>query len=265
MKPQRYKDDRPAEYFDQFHAAARGGVGWTYTFVRILLSLPTLLLWRVRAIGVEQRAEVGAADAGAEPLQPDGPLLHRPLPAPQDPLHGQIADLRAARPHLRLQARRRLPRAPRPSRRGGVQDRLHAPRPRRRCCSSTPRAAARARVGCGEPKAGIGRLALESGAPVVPVAIHGSASVRRWKRFTFPKVTVQYRGAAQLPGRGVARARAPARGRGGDLRPRAGDVRGPRGGASFTSTQRGLRKTRSPPLTFRATWAGESRANVQQR
>jgi 1-acyl-sn-glycerol-3-phosphate acyltransferase len=43
-----------------------------------------------------------------------------------------------------------------------------------------------------EPKAGIGRLALESGAPVVPVAIHGSASVRRWKRFTFPKVTVQF-------------------------------------------------------------------------
>ena len=31
--------------------------------------------------------------------------------------------------------------------------------------------------------------------------------------------------------------------------------------ASFTSTQRGLRKTLSPPLTFRATWVGESRAN----
>ncbi len=44
----------------------------------------------------------------------------------------------------------------------------------------------------GEPKAGIGRMALESGAPVVPVAIHGSATVRRWKRFTFPKVTVQF-------------------------------------------------------------------------
>jgi 1-acyl-sn-glycerol-3-phosphate acyltransferase len=44
----------------------------------------------------------------------------------------------------------------------------------------------------GEPKPGIGRLALESGAPIVPVAIHGSASVRRWKRFRFPRVTVQY-------------------------------------------------------------------------
>jgi 1-acyl-sn-glycerol-3-phosphate acyltransferase len=44
----------------------------------------------------------------------------------------------------------------------------------------------------GRPKPGIGRLALESGAPVVPVAIRGSESVRRWKRFAFPKVTVEY-------------------------------------------------------------------------
>lgn len=39
---------------------------------------------------------------------------------------------------------------------------------------------------------GIGRLALESGAPVVPVAILGSYQVRNWKRLHFPKVTVQY-------------------------------------------------------------------------
>src|ERR1044072_4657108 len=32
--------------------------------------------------------------------------------------------------------------------------------------------------GFGKPKAGVGRLALESGAPVVPVAIHGSPGVR---------------------------------------------------------------------------------------
>ena len=44
----------------------------------------------------------------------------------------------------------------------------------------------------GEPKPGVGRLALESGAPVVPVAIQGSETVRRWKRFRFPKVTVQF-------------------------------------------------------------------------
>ena len=39
---------------------------------------------------------------------------------------------------------------------------------------------------------GIGRLALQSGAPVVPIAIHGSSRVRNWKRLQFPKVTVLY-------------------------------------------------------------------------
>jgi 1-acyl-sn-glycerol-3-phosphate acyltransferase len=39
---------------------------------------------------------------------------------------------------------------------------------------------------------GIGRLAIESGAPVVPVAILGSHQVRNWKRLQFPKVTIQF-------------------------------------------------------------------------
>jgi 1-acyl-sn-glycerol-3-phosphate acyltransferase len=43
-----------------------------------------------------------------------------------------------------------------------------------------------------QPKRGIGRLALESGAPVVPTAIHGSSHVRNWKRAQFPKVRVLY-------------------------------------------------------------------------
>src|SRR5690349_22154429 len=60
MKPQVYKDERPAEYFEQFHVSARKGVGWTYTFVRAILSLPTLLIYRVRAIGVENVPKSGA-------------------------------------------------------------------------------------------------------------------------------------------------------------------------------------------------------------
>ena len=43
-----------------------------------------------------------------------------------------------------------------------------------------------------KPKRGIGRLALESGAPVVPTAIVGSSKVRNWKRLQFPRVVVQY-------------------------------------------------------------------------
>ena len=43
-----------------------------------------------------------------------------------------------------------------------------------------------------QAKRGIGRLALETGAPIVPIAIYGSSRVRNWKRLQFPKVTVQY-------------------------------------------------------------------------
>jgi 1-acyl-sn-glycerol-3-phosphate acyltransferase len=43
-----------------------------------------------------------------------------------------------------------------------------------------------------QAKPGIGRLALESGVPVVPVAILGSYQVRNWKKLHFPKVTIQY-------------------------------------------------------------------------
>ncbi|HVX32721.1 MAG TPA: hypothetical protein VHA80_06210, partial [Solirubrobacterales bacterium] len=38
----------------------------------------------------------------------------------------------------------------------------------------------------------IGRIALESGVPIIPTAIHGSAGVRGWKRLRFPRVTVAY-------------------------------------------------------------------------
>jgi 1-acyl-sn-glycerol-3-phosphate acyltransferase len=41
-------------------------------------------------------------------------------------------------------------------------------------------------------RAGVGRLALETGAPVVPVAIHGSEQARNWRRLQFPPVTVRY-------------------------------------------------------------------------
>jgi 1-acyl-sn-glycerol-3-phosphate acyltransferase len=51
----------------------------------------------------------------------------------------------------------------------------------------------RSRTGdLGEARPGVGRLALESGVPVVPVAIFGSQGARNWKRLQFPKVTVQF-------------------------------------------------------------------------
>jgi 1-acyl-sn-glycerol-3-phosphate acyltransferase len=44
----------------------------------------------------------------------------------------------------------------------------------------------------GDPKPGVGKLALETGATIVPTAIAGTAKVRNWKKLQFPKVTVQY-------------------------------------------------------------------------
>jgi 1-acyl-sn-glycerol-3-phosphate acyltransferase len=53
--------------------------------------------------------------------------------------------------------------------------------------------AGRSRSGeLGKPRHGLGRLALESGAPVVPTAIAGSERARDWRRLQFPKVTVQF-------------------------------------------------------------------------
>jgi 1-acyl-sn-glycerol-3-phosphate acyltransferase len=53
--------------------------------------------------------------------------------------------------------------------------------------------AGRSRSGeLGKPRHGLGRLALESGAPVVPTAIAGTERARNWKRLQFPKVTVQF-------------------------------------------------------------------------
>jgi 1-acyl-sn-glycerol-3-phosphate acyltransferase len=51
----------------------------------------------------------------------------------------------------------------------------------------------------GEVKPGIGRIALESEVTVVPVAIQGSEKVRRWKRFRFPRVTVQFSEPLSFP------------------------------------------------------------------
>jgi 1-acyl-sn-glycerol-3-phosphate acyltransferase len=53
--------------------------------------------------------------------------------------------------------------------------------------------AGRSRSGeLGKPRHGLGRLALESGVPVIPTAIAGTERARNWKRLQFPKVTVQY-------------------------------------------------------------------------
>jgi len=191
MKPQVYKDPRPAEYFNQFHEAARKGVGWTYTLARIILTLPTLLLWRVRATGVEN-------------VPKDGPLVLAPNHFSQ--MDHFFAGVYLRR-KIRFMAKSQLFGPPVltyiykhggvfPVRRGHHDE----------VAMETARIlvdqgemllvyaeGGRSRSGqLGEPKPGIGRIALETGAPIVPVCIHGSERARQWKHLRFPKVTVQF-------------------------------------------------------------------------
>jgi len=191
MKPQNYKDKRPAEYFDQFHASARKGVGWTYTFVRVLVSLPTLLIYRVRAIGRQNVPKSGALVLAPNHLsQMDhffcGLFLRRkirfmgksqlfgPPVLTYVFKHGGVFPIRRGHPDEEA-----FKTAYTILDQGGMLL-VYAEGGRQRS----------GELGVARP--GIGRIALESGVPVVPVAIHGSARVRRWKRLNFPKVTVQY-------------------------------------------------------------------------
>lgn len=191
MKPQVYKDERPAEYFDQFHAAARKGVGWTYPLVRILVSLPTLLIYRTRAIGVENVPKSGA-------------LILAPNHFSQ--MDHFFVGLYLRR-QVRFMAKSQMFGPPVLTyiyKHGGVFPVRRGHRDEESFKTAFTileqggmllvyAEGGRSRSGeLGEVKPGIGRIALESGAPVVPVAIHGSERVRRWKRFRFPKVTVQF-------------------------------------------------------------------------
>lgn len=198
IKPQVYKDDRPASYFDQFHAAARKGVGWTYTFVRLVVSLPTLLIWRVRAIGVEN-------------VPKDGALVLAPNHFSQ--MDHFFVGLYLRR-KIRFMAKSQMfgpPVLTYVYKHGGVIPIRRGHRDEEAFTTAFTvldqegmlliyAEGGRSRSGeLGEPKPGVGRIALESGAPVVPVAIFGSASVRRWKRFRFPRVTVEFGEPVSFP------------------------------------------------------------------
>ncbi|HEX5983901.1 MAG TPA: lysophospholipid acyltransferase family protein [Solirubrobacterales bacterium] len=191
MKPQVYKDPRPAEYFTEFHEAARKGVGWTYTLVRLILTLPTILAYRVRAIGVEN-------------VPKQGPLVLAPNHFSQMDHFFVGVYLRRK---VRFMAKSQIFGPPVltyifkhggvfPVRRGHHDE--EAFETVRQLLAQGEMLlvyaeGGRSRSGrLGEPKPGVGRIALEYGVPVVPVAIHGSEVVRRWKRLRFPRVTVQF-------------------------------------------------------------------------
>src|SRR5882757_218283 len=191
MKPQVYKDPRPAEYFDEFHEAARGGSTWVYTLARIVCTLPTILVYRLKVIGRKNVPRRGGLILAPNHFsQMDHFFVGVYLPRTirfmgKSQLFGPPV-LTAILKH------------------GGVFPVRRGHRDEEAMMTAFTlldqgemvlvyAEGGRSRSGeLGEPKRGIGRIALESGAPVVPVAIHGSAGVRRWKRLRFPQVTIEF-------------------------------------------------------------------------
>jgi 1-acyl-sn-glycerol-3-phosphate acyltransferase len=192
IKPQVYLDERPAEYFDQFHTSARKGAGWTYTLARLVVTVPTILLYRVTAIGRKNVPKHGAAVLA--------------------PNHFSQADhffvgVYLFRRKVRFMAKSQLFGAPVLTyilRVGGVFPVRRGHRDEKAFETAyelidqgelllvyAEGGRSRSRE-LGTAKPGIGRIALESGAPIIPTAIYGSAGVRRWKRLRFPRVTIQY-------------------------------------------------------------------------
>jgi 1-acyl-sn-glycerol-3-phosphate acyltransferase len=192
LKPQVYKDPRPKEYFDSFHERVRSGEPEpVYEAVRIVTVMHALITFRARGYASEN--------------VPNGPVILAPN-------HASFMD------HFFTGAfiRRRIQFMGKsqlfgsgpfswifshggvfPVRRGHQDEEafISAFKILERggavvmYCEGT-----RSRTGrlADEARPGIGRLALQSGVPIVPVAILGSYQVRNWKRLQFPKVVVMY-------------------------------------------------------------------------
>jgi 1-acyl-sn-glycerol-3-phosphate acyltransferase len=191
LKPQVYKDPRPAEYFTRFHAKARRGPNVMWDIVRVIVTPICLFFFRTRAIGVE-----------------NVPLTGKVIITPN---HFSQMDHFLAGVYMRrkvqFMAKSQLFGNPILNwifRNGGVfpvrrgYDDTEAFETARTVLAGDRALlmyaeGGRSRSGdLGKPKRGVGKIALETGAPVVPVAIHGSLGVRGWRRLHFPKVTVQY-------------------------------------------------------------------------
>ena len=192
MKEQVYKDERPPEHFQRFHERVRRGrPAWAYEVVRLVLTPYLGLFFRTRAIDSHKVPTEGAVIIA--------------------PNHFSFLDHFFVAVYMRRKvqflAKSQLFKPPMQFiySHGGVFPILRGRR------DDEAFRTAHAVLGRGDivvmyaeggrsrteelqpkPQPGIGRLALETGAPVVPIAVHGSAKVRNGRRGEFPKVTVQY-------------------------------------------------------------------------
>ncbi len=199
LKEQVYTDPRPKEHFDQYHERSRTkDPNWVYELVRVITSLYAYTLLRARAIDPQK-------------VPSTGPVILAPN-------HFSFMDHFLLgcyiRRKVRFMAKSQLFAGPMrfiythggvfPVRRGARDEEafitaemilqrsgvvaMYCEGGRSRTAELQQRA-----------KPGIGRLALESGAPVIPVAIYGSARIRNWKRLRFPRVLIRYGDPMRFP------------------------------------------------------------------
>ena len=192
LKPQIYKDPRPKKYFEPFHerVRTREPEAKVYEITRIVTVACALIAFRARGYGTEQ--------------VPNGPVILAPN-------HASFMDHfftgAFVRRRVQFMGKSQLFKGAGkwifshggvfPVRRGYQDEEAFIT-----AFEILDRGGAvvmyceggRSRTGklADDAKPGIGRLALESGAPVVPVAILGSYQVRNWRRLQFPRVTVQF-------------------------------------------------------------------------
>ena len=199
IREQVYKDPRPKEHFDRFHERTRTRrPDWVYDAVRVATSLYAWTFFRARGIDTHK-------------VPASGPVILAPN-------HFSFMDHFFAgafiRRRVNFMAKSQLFVPPLqwiythggvfPVRRGHQDEEAFVT-----ANAILARGGAivmyseggRSRTGvlAEQPKRGIGRLALESGAPVVPTAIYGSSRVRNWKRGQFPKVQVRFGDAIRWP------------------------------------------------------------------
>jgi len=191
VKEQVYKDPRPAEYFTRFHERARRRrPDWVYELVRMLVVPYIAIVYRGRCIDSQK-------------VPNEGPVLLAPN-------HFSFLDHFFVAGYLRrkVQFMAKSQLFARPLQfiytHGGVFPVLRGRRDEEAFRTAHAILArgdmvlmylegGRSRSGeLGHARPGVGRLALESGVPVVPVAIHGSQGARNWMRLQFPKVTVHF-------------------------------------------------------------------------
>lgn len=186
------RDPRPSEYFDAFHARTRNSdPDAVYEAVRILTTIWAFTFFRARSISSEK-------------VPQSGPVILAPN-------HGSFMDhfflASFIRRKVRFMAKSQLFQPPLqyvyshggvfPLRRGHRDEEAFITARAildRGGCVAMYCEGSRSKDGklSQRPKPGIGKLALETGAAIVPVAIHGSSKVRNWRRGEFPKVTVQF-------------------------------------------------------------------------